>query len=165
MRDVSQSFKQYVLDLENNSVLVWLMTFAYTPAGADASVVKFRFCSHHEVVISQGNTFSPTPMKIRPPQSIGPSRGRATGRLQMEGVSRTLTRWIRIECVSKPTITMEIIMLAQPNAIEYGPIEMSVGDVDLDAKTTTLPLTTDDAFTKSFQTVLFDPARAPALFV
>ncbi len=157
MRDVSPAFKTYVTRLVDSGVVVWLMTLSH-----DGNV-RSRITSHHEQVVSRGETFEPSPVKLRIPQA-NLLRSRTGGRLQLEGVSRTLTRWIRVECTQAPNVTLEVVMLASPNVLEYGPAVFKVGDVKFDNQEVNFPLVMDDLFKKPYQSVNFDPSRVPALF-
>ncbi len=158
MRDVSAAFKSYVIDLESANVLVWLLTLSHNDS------IGWRICSYNEDVVSRGETYETSTAELRMP-NVSLLRSRTDGRLKIENASRTFVHWLRVECTTTPDITMEFVMLGSPDVVEFGPVDFRAGKITMDDKSITIPLIMHDLFKKPYQSINFDPTRAPALFI
>ncbi len=156
MRDVSPRFMSYIRELDNDDLFVYLFTFEHD------NQVHLRLTTAAEPIISRGNTFEPSPVSVRPPQS-SLARGRTDGRLTIENVSRQSVQWIRTADAS-PDVIMEGVFASSPSVLEMGPVRFKMGKVIYSEEDMAIPLIRDELFKKPFQEIQFDPSRTPALY-
>ena len=155
LRNTSATLRAAVFGQETDEVFLPLLVIE------DPDITTIRVVDNEEDITSNGDVYTAFPFQISlPPDS---SDGGFSVRLTICNVDRTIIDEIRT-LTRSPTITLSIILASDPDTIEAGPIEMTLGKVDWDALVIIGTLQTEDILNEPYPGEFFTPNLFPGLF-
>lgn len=120
--------------------------------------VPLRFCNDAQAIVSNGNTYSPHSFQAELPTDDEP---RAS--IKISNVDLSIA--IALDLLpSRPTATLSVVTLTDPDTAEYGPLTFSVYDQRGDAQNITLDLVLQDLDQEPYPRQSFTPQLFPGLF-
>ena len=158
MRDLSDSALQSTFDQRTDQV--WLVFLTIDHASLAAPI---RLVMNEEDVIKGGETYIAFPFEIELPGESGEQLPSA--RLRIANADRMIMDQIRSTItLGAPEVTIEIGLASSPDVVEYGPMKMSLSDIEYDAFMVTGTLGGEEAMSRHFPADNFDNPNFPALF-
>ena len=137
-------------------VFAWLLTVSHPDL-----TTPIRLTTDTDTVTSNGNIYTPFPMQIALPGSIGAQGGAA--RIVLDSVDETVRNELR-NLTTSPTLTFELILLSEPNTVIKGPITYELFDSEIDRLFISASLVFRNAFREAYPGRFFNQATAPGLF-
>lgn len=112
-------------------------------------------------LVSRGNTYIAYPFEIELP--LASAEEMAEAQLSIDNVDRSIAD--ALGAIDGPaTVTLEVVLTAEPDTVVYGPFELVMQDVDIPAAVVTARLSYEDILSEPFPAETFSPARYPGLF-
>ena len=120
-----------------------------------------RLVNNTESIESNGDTYEPWPFKAALPTDDPDQEPRAS--IQISNVDLSVSIALD-QLASRPTVTLGVVTLTDPDTYEYGPMTFDVSDERGDAQTITLDLVLQNLDQEPFPAMSFTPKLFPALF-
>ncbi len=136
-------------------VFAWLLTVDHP------DITPIRLTTDTDIVTSNGNIYTPFPMEIALPGSIGAQGGAA--RILLDSVDETVRNELRALTTS-PTLTFELVLLSEPDTVIKGPIAYELFDSEIDRLFISASLVFRNAFREAYPGRFFNQKTAPGLF-
>ena len=136
-------------------VFAWLLTVDHP------DITPIRLTTDTDIVTSNGNIYTPFPMEIALPGSIGAQGGAA--RILLDSVDETVRNELRA-LTSSPTLTFELVLLSEPDTVIKGPITYELFDSEIDRLFISASLVFRNAFREAYPGRFFNQRTAPGLF-
>lgn len=155
-RAISLQGLQAMLAQQTSEVMLELLVIDHADMAS-----PLRFVNNSESIVSGGNTYEPWPFKAVLPTDDPEQEPRAS--IQISNIDLSVTIALD-QLASRPTVTLGVVTLTDPDTYEYGPMTFDVADERGDAKTITLDLAFQDLDQEPFPGMSFTPQLFPALF-
>lgn len=137
---------------------VWLVLITLRHPAIDPPI---RVTSDAVATVSRSETFQPYPFELTLADDDGEHPG--TVRLSIDNVAREIVFALR-SIDSAPTVTIEVVLASQPDAIEASWEEYSLVNVEYDALKVSGEISQEPILSERYPAGSFDPARFPGLF-
>ena len=155
-RTVSGLTRQALYAAETEETFLILLTLTHPDL-----IVPIRVTSDAVATVSRGNDFVPFPFDLVLPDDQENRAPRA--RLAIDNIDRQIVIAIRT-LSSAPTVLMEIVRAADPDAVEAQFLDFRLTNVSYDAQRVEGNLTIEDFTAEPFPAATFSPSLFPGLF-
>ena len=156
-RSLSSTARAAIFAQQTGEVFVVLLALEHPDFSA-----TLRVCSNDTAVTSGGYEYLPFPFDITLPDDIEDAPPRVA--LRIDNVDRRVVQEIRGIRGNPVTVRLSVVIASNPDAVEAGPFEFALRDVQYDSKTVEGTLMYEDILSESFPADSFTPARFPGLF-
>jgi hypothetical protein len=147
---------QAILAQHTSEVMIELLEINH-----EALATPLRFCNDAVAVVSNGNRYEPWPFQVKLPTDDPEQEPRAS--ITISNVDLSVTMALD-QLPSKPTMTLSVVTLTNPDFAEYGPMTFDVAHQEGDARSLTLQLVLQNLDQEPYPSLSFTPQRFPALF-
>jgi len=155
-RDLSLTARQAINAPETGEAFIILLTLDHPDLAA-----PIRVSSDAVDTVSRGNSFVAFPFDLSLPDDTDGRPPRA--KLRIDNVDRRIVRAIR-SIPSPPSVLIEIVRGADPDAIEAAFPDFQMRDIGYDALVVEGALTLEELNGEPYPARIFSPADFPGLF-
>ena len=156
MRLLSSAALQSLAAQETGEVWVILLTLSH-----EDLATPIRVCSDAVAVTSRGDEYLPYPFELHLPDDREDREPRPE--LRIDNVAREIIATLRT-ITTPPTVTIELVLASAPDAVEVGPLPLSLWSARYDAASITGELGYEAQDDAPYPAARYVPSVYPGLF-
>lgn len=155
MRQVSPNMVEAITAPETSEVFLYLLEITH-----EDLTTPLRVVNNYENIVSNGNTYLGTSFSFTPPTM---NNGTMTpAKLTIDNTDRRITEIIR-SITSAAIVNASVIMVSDPDTIEFGPLELTLKDVQYNVDTVVGTLYKEMYLDEGVSNIVMDNQLFPGL--
>lgn len=156
MRTLSTAAVNAMMDQETDEVFLCLLTIEH-----ETLPTPLRYVDDKINLVSRDNTYLGFPFAITLPDD-DPER-QPEARIEIDNTDRQIVETVR-SLTSPPTISVEVVLAAQPDTIEIAFLNMKLNATEWDASVVQGTLAYEDVLNEPYPGKSFSPSTTPGLY-